>query len=102
MRAASFFVVSIVLVAACSGSGPSLQWASYAHNCGANSDCVPIADVSGCQCPLCSNRAINQGDLQQYQKDLVAYEDECAGTACSNMACPSVTPYCDNGTCEVK
>ncbi|HEY1957754.1 MAG TPA: hypothetical protein VGH28_19170 [Polyangiaceae bacterium] len=88
--------------AACDASGPSLEWANYAHNCGSDSDCVPITDVSGCECPLCPNRAINQGDLQQYQKDEVAYQNACVGTACSNMACAAVTAFCDNGTCQVK
>jgi len=104
MRWTIFVFACIGLALACDGSSPSVQWSHYARNCGADSDCVPMADESDCVCPVCPNRAINVSDIQQYQKDLVAYQNACAdsGIACSNMTCPVVTPFCDNGTCQVK
>jgi hypothetical protein len=95
------FCAAAVLAIACSGSSPGLYW-TYDRSCVGDSDCVPIAVVTGCECPLCDNRAINVMDQAQYEKDAKAYEAACAGTACSNIACPMVTAYCDGtGTCQV-
>ena len=105
MRVLTSLLMVGILVAACdTNSGPSLQAANYNRNCGANTDCITIADVSGCQCPLCNNRAINASDELQYKKDLLQYQSECvdSGVACSNMTCPVVTAYCLDGTCQVQ
>jgi hypothetical protein len=93
----------VVLIVACGSSlPPSLHATNYDRNCVVDSDCVAIADTSQCECPVCSTSAINVADQTAYAADLKAYEDACKGTPCSNIACPNVTPYCDNGTCQVK
>jgi len=104
MRSFTFVVCVLgALAIACSGgSSPTLSWANYERSCVGDSDCVAIAVATGCECPLCDNRAINVVDQMQYQKDAKAYEAACVGTACSNIACQVVTAYCDGtGTCQV-
>jgi hypothetical protein len=97
-----FALSALALVVACGGSSPGLYWTSYDRSCVGDSDCVPIAVATSCECPLCNNRAINLMDQLQYQKDQMAYEAACKGTPCSNIACPLVTAYCDGtGTCQV-
>jgi hypothetical protein len=97
----SALVLAAVAVA-CGSSPPPLHAADYQRNCGADSDCIPIADASDCVCPLCNNRAINRVDQQAYNDALKAYNDYCQGTQCSNVVCTAVTAYCANGTCEVQ
>ncbi len=95
-------ILGILAIACSGGSSPTLSWANYEHSCVANSDCVAIGVAAGCECPLCNNRAINVVDQAQYEKDAKAYAAACTGTACSNIACPIVTAYCDGtGTCQV-
>ncbi len=100
-RSLIVLVLAAVIFAACGSSSPTLDWSIYNHNCGANTDCIPIAVATTCECPLCDTRAINQSDEADYQKALQQYQAACKGTACSNIACPTVTAYCDNGTCQV-
>lgn len=103
VRACEALVVCAVIATACSSSSPPpLRWSDYERNCGVSSDCVAIATATECECPLCDNMAINQADEQTYQKARASYEAACKGTPCSNFACVAVTPYCDNGTCQVK
>lgn len=102
MRLLLVLAAFVSIAAACGSGPPALHAADYDRNCGADSDCMAIADTSVCECPLCDNRAINVADAQAYANALKAYTDACKGTECSNIACAVVTAYCDNGTCQVK
>ena len=101
-RSVVVVVAGAAVASACGSASPSLRLSDYERNCGANTDCVPIAVATQCKCPLCNNAAINRVDLTKYNADRAKYDSECQGTACSNVACPSVTAYCSNGTCQTQ
>lgn len=90
------------IASACGSSAPSLRWSDYTRTCGADLDCTPIAVTQQCECPLCNNAAINRVDIQKYNADKAQYLSECKATLCSNIACATVSAWCDNGTCEVR
>lgn len=93
--------MTTLVASACGGGAPQLRWSDYDRNCGANTDCTPIAVAQQCECPLCPNVAINAADLTSYTAARAQYDAACKGTQCSNIACVPVTAYCANGTCQV-
>jgi hypothetical protein len=101
-RSALVGVAGAAVVSACGSAPPSLRLSDYERNCGASTDCVPVAVATQCKCPLCNNVGINRVDLTKYDADRTQYESQCRGTACTNVTCPSVTAYCAAGTCQVQ
>jgi hypothetical protein len=105
MRAIVLAFAALVLVAGCKKQGPEGPVVSPTFDerqaCGGDADCA-VVEIECCDhCNGGSAVGVHKDHAKDVKKEYVA-EGECAGTACTLMACPEAEPICREGRCGVK